>query len=168
MTRVALALGSNLYRQVSMTHAMLKLQKVLTDISCSDVYETVPLHAKGPDYYNAVIVGNTGLSLDALLAFTKNTEKEMGRGDWYDQYGNRLSIRCLDIDILLYGDVISEYPELPRTDIFKYSFVTVPLASLVPHLVPPGGNRSVTELAASMSYDNLRPVKDLNLSLIGH
>ncbi|WP_294495814.1 2-amino-4-hydroxy-6-hydroxymethyldihydropteridine diphosphokinase [uncultured Ruminobacter sp.] len=167
MTKVALALGSNLYRQVSLTHAMLKLRSVLTDMSCSEVYETVPLHAKGPKFYNAVVTGSTELSLEELMTFTKDTEKEMGRGDWYDRFGSRLSIRCLDIDVLLYGNVISEQPELPRSDIFKYSFVTVPLASLSPELTPPGCDRNVRSLAEAMSTDNLVPVSWLKLDAIG-
>ena len=167
MTKVALALGSNLYRQVSLTHAVLRLGSIMTGMSCSGVYETEPLHAKGPNFYNAVVIGDTDLSLSELMAFTKNTEKEMGRGDWYDQYGNRLSIRCLDIDVLLYGNEVSEYPELPRSDIFKYAFVMVPLASMVPSLIPPGCDRTVKDLADAMSRDGLRPVSDLDLDVIG-
>ncbi len=169
MTKAALAIGSNMCRHVALTHAVLRLSAVMTGIACSAVYETAPLRADGPDYYNAALVGETDLSLGELFALTKEIEREMGRADWRDPRGNLRSVRCLDIDILLFGGATGRYPELPRSDIWKYPFVAIPLASLEPDLVPPGGSATLGAIAAGMSAAGLRPAPwpDLNGILSG-
>lgn len=167
MTKIALALGSNMHRQVSLTHAVLKLNEVLHNPVYSSVYETVPLHAKGPEFYNAVVIGETDLTLADLISLTKKIERDMGRTDWYDASGNRISIRCLDIDILLYGDMVSEEPDVPREDIYKYPFATIPLLEVDAGLVIPDTGKSITEIASGMNTSGLKLIAETNLNVIG-
>lgn len=166
MNKIVLALGSNICRQVALTHAVKSLNKVLVNTVYSDVYQSVPLHAKGPDFYNAVVCGETELSLPEILAFTKKTEQEMGRYPWNDNQGETHSIRCLDIDILLFNDVISEEPQLPREDVFKYDFVVIPLVSIAPNIIPPGSSLTIKEISKNFTNHNLQIVDNCDLAAI--
>jgi 2-amino-4-hydroxy-6-hydroxymethyldihydropteridine diphosphokinase len=52
--------------------------------------------------------------------------------------------RTLDLDIVLYGDVVSSKPSLPREDIYKYAFVI------------PNDGRTVTKIRQTMNnFDSL-------------
>ncbi len=166
MTQVYLAIGSNISRIVSLTHAVLELRKILTDMHCSPVYESTPLHAKGPNFYNAVIVGNTTLELIELLKRTKEIESNLGRQVWLSPSYEKMSLRCLDIDILLYGEQISEEPEIPRRDLKNYDFVIKPMIDLAPSLVIPGTEITMQEISAKHDLKKLKTVTDFNLNNI--
>lgn len=150
---IYLALGSNICRQVALTHAMLQLSKIMSNISCSMVYESVPLHTKGPNFYNAVMKGTTDLELDDFLSRTKDIEAVLGRMRWIDNESNVQNIRCLDIDILLFDDIVSEIPQLPREDVFKYDFVVIPLLELDAELTIQ--NKHIKDIAEDFKNSNL-------------
>jgi 2-amino-4-hydroxy-6-hydroxymethyldihydropteridine diphosphokinase len=68
----------------------------------------------------------------------------------------RFAPRTLDIDLLLYGDLILDEPPLrvPRADILKYSFVLGPLAEIAPDLRHPETGRLITEHWAEFDKDS--------------
>ena len=45
--------------------------------------------------------------------------------------------RTLDIDLLLFGNLVSEEHNIPRNDIIKYGFVLKPLCDIEPDLIHP-------------------------------
>jgi 2-amino-4-hydroxy-6-hydroxymethyldihydropteridine diphosphokinase len=161
---IYLALGSNICRQVALTHAMLQLSKIMNNISCSLVYESVPLHAKGPNFYNAVIKGTTDLELDDFLSRTKEIECSLGCMQWIDNESKVQNIRCLDIDILLFDDIVSDTPQLPREDVFKYDFVVFPLVELEEELMIQ--NKLIKDIAENFKNSNLTVCKNVNLQEI--
>lgn len=166
MSKIYLAIGSNMHRHHSFTRAKVYLKDFLSDIEYSSVYESVPLHAIGPNFYNAVICGNTDLSLAEIYTRTKQIEKEIGRADWVDKEGKIHSIRCLDIDILLYDSVVcnTEKLELPRSDIYKYEFVAVPLAEIAPTLVPVTFDKSMYDIAKAVDSNLLKKIDNFDLA----
>jgi 7,8-dihydro-6-hydroxymethylpterin-pyrophosphokinase len=92
-------------------------------------------------------VGSTGLAPEALLAVCKALERAAGR-----QRGLRFGPRPLDVDILLWGDRVSDRPELtlPHPRLRGRRFVLEPLAEIAPDLrVPPDGV-TVSELLARL------------------
>ncbi len=127
MTRVAIALGSNLGdRRAHLTFAISRLRKILTDVRVSSIHETAPEGVDGPqpDYLNAVVAGFTTLSPFALLQTLLAIERERGR--------TRPSLRAsrtLDLDLILYGDEVIDTPELtvPHPRYLEREFVTKPL-----------------------------------------
>ena len=166
MTEVYLALGSNIRRTASLFHAVKRLSGVLQGARCSRVYRSVPHNnARGPEFYNAVIMGITELSLPELFDLTKAAEAEMGRENWTSPAGETFFLRCLDIDILTYGDTVSAKPELPRSDLTRYPFVVQPVLELEPDFRIPGRGGYLRDLAAPECLEPLDIVPDLHLEV---
>jgi 2-amino-4-hydroxy-6-hydroxymethyldihydropteridine diphosphokinase len=98
----------------------------------SSLYRTAPIESSGPDYFNAVAEISTALSPQALLAALQALEQQAGRQRPY-----RNAPRTLDLDILLYGDVTLDGPDLviPHPRMYARAFVLVPLAEIAPSRV---------------------------------
>jgi 2-amino-4-hydroxy-6-hydroxymethyldihydropteridine diphosphokinase len=82
------------------------------------------------------------LSTEALLLVLRVTTfagRERGSKKW--------ASRTLDIDLLLYNDLIcDEQPvRVPREDILKYSFVLRPMAELAPNVLHPVTGKTMLE-----------------------
>lgn len=161
MNTVYLALGSNMHRHKSL-HAALEYIAKSADIEkASHVYESIPLHAKGPNFYNMVIKVSTCYSLKMFYDLTKDIEAVMGRDNCVDSLGNTQSIRCLDIDILLFNNVTRKTnPQLPREDIFKYDFVVVPLYEISPDLIIESAQTNIAQIYETFKEHNLKVVAD--------
>jgi len=144
--RVALALGSNLGdRFAHLDYAVSRLQTLLRQLKVSQYQETAPVGVTGPQplYLNAAAVGMTDRSprdvLEALLAI----ERERGR-----QRPHANAPRTLDLDLILYGDLVVEEPGLvvPHPRFRERRFVLDPLAEIAPDLVDPVSGARVGEL----------------------
>ena len=89
-----------------------------------------------PEFLNAVFEGETDLAPYDLLDYIHTLEDKAGRdrarAGWKGP-------RPLDIDILLYGGMVSDDPvlTLPHPGIRERGFVLIPLAELAPHLTDP-------------------------------
>jgi 2-amino-4-hydroxy-6-hydroxymethyldihydropteridine diphosphokinase len=94
--------------------------------------ETLPGHAAGDDYVNAVAQIETQLSAPALLQALQALEQRQGRERPY-----RNAPRSLDLDLLLYGDAQIDSPQLqvPHPRMYSRAFVLLPLAEIAPHSV---------------------------------
>ncbi len=114
----------------------------------SPLYRTAPVGGPPqPDYLNAVAVGRTSLAPLALLGVLHRIEWEAGRR----RSSLRDGPRPLDLDLLLYGDLVLDLPGLvvPHPRIATRRFVLAPLADLRPDLVVPGTGRTVSALLAA-------------------
>lgn len=94
--------------------------------------ETLPGHAPGGDYINAVVSVNTLLSAPALLQHLQQLEQSAGRQRAYIN-----APRTLDLDLLLYGSgsIASATLTVPHPRMWQRAFVLVPLAEIAPELV---------------------------------
>ena len=148
LPKVYLALGGNLgSRRLALAQARKALQKVAHGpLSASSLYETEPM-GPGPQrrYLNQCISINCSLSPRDLLRYCKDTEKELGR-----RHREKWGPREIDIDILwMEGETCdSDDLKIPHPGIPHRPFVLIPLAELSPHLILPGFEASVAELAA--------------------
>jgi 2-amino-4-hydroxy-6-hydroxymethyldihydropteridine diphosphokinase len=130
-----IALGANLGDAcATLTQAFDDLAKLrqTSVVRRSSLYRTAPIESSGPDYFNAVAEISTALSPQALLAALQALEQKAGRQRPY-----RNAPRTLDLDILLYGDVTLESPDLviPHPRMYARAFVLVPLAEIAPSRV---------------------------------
>ncbi len=119
--------------------------KCLTVERLSQVYETEPAYVNDqPRYLNMVLQARTSLDPQALLECLKTVERNMGRAP-----SLRWGPRPIDLDILLFGDLLVESPDLhiPHARLHERPFVLRPLAELAPDLIPPGLTMTVGELA---------------------
>jgi 2-amino-4-hydroxy-6-hydroxymethyldihydropteridine diphosphokinase len=150
MTRVYLGLGINLgEREQNLTIALARLQERLRLVAVSSLYETVPWGvADQPPFLNAAVAAETDLSPAELLVFIKGVEREMGR-----QPSGHWGPRLIDIDILLYGDLVLQTPDLviPHPRLAERAFVLVPLAEIAPDAVHPVYQQTLQALLARVS-----------------
>ena len=130
-----LALGANLGdAQATIRQAIVAVQNWPHTrlLKASSLYRTAPVDADGPDYINAVVEVQTGLSPLELLHHCQLQEQAAGRQRPY-----RNAPRTLDMDIVLYADQHVDLPELsvPHPRMWQRAFVLVPLAEIAPEKV---------------------------------
>ena len=145
MTRVYLGLGSNLGdRLAHLRWAREAIATRLQVVAASSLYETEPWgYAEQPAFLNQVLAVETAIPPHALLTFLKAIETALGRKPTF-RYGPRV----IDLDILLYGDLVLETPHLtiPHPRLHRRAFVLVPLAEIAPNLVHPVLQRPIADL----------------------
>jgi 2-amino-4-hydroxy-6-hydroxymethyldihydropteridine diphosphokinase len=142
----AVALGSNLgERRAHLDYAVSRLRPTLVNLRVSRYYETEPIGVAGPQplFLNAAAVGETSLSATQLLAALMAIEQERGRERPFQN-----AARTLDLDLILFGDLVMETPALtvPHPRFRERRFVLEPLAEIAPRLVDPITGSSVGEL----------------------
>ena len=130
-----LALGANLGdAQATIRQAIAAVQNWPHTrlLKASSLYRTAPVDADGPDYINAVVEVQTGLSPLELLHHCQLQEQAAGRQRPY-----RNAPRTLDMDLVLYADQRVDLPELsvPHPRMWQRAFVLVPLAEIAPEKV---------------------------------
>lgn len=134
--RVALGLGSNLGdRWLLLATGVARLRELDPVALVSSVYETAPIGGpseQGP-YLNCVVVLETDLSPIELLDLAHELETAADRVRTV-----RFGPRTLDVDVLAYGDVRSDDPDLtlPHPRMYERAFVLAPLEEVAPDLVP--------------------------------
>jgi 2-amino-4-hydroxy-6-hydroxymethyldihydropteridine diphosphokinase len=143
------ALGSNLGDREAHLRAAIAALAAHPEIrveAVSTLYETAPVGPppQGP-YLNAVVRLRTRLAARALLARLLEIEAAAGRV----RAGQRWSARSLDLDLLLYGELLLDEPGLclPHPRLHERAFVLEPLCELAPQLVHPRLGTSIAELA---------------------
>ncbi len=126
-------------------------------VKSSSIYETEPWGvADQPLFLNQVIEGETELTALGLLRFLKQIEQEMGRTETI-----RFGPRLIDLDVLLYGELQMQTPELtiPHPRMTQRAFVLVPLAEIAPRLQIPGTGMTVKEALAGMELTSVRKLE---------
>ena len=113
-------------------------------VKASSLYRTAPFEAQGPDFINAVVLLQTQLSPLELLHALQDLELQSGRERPYVN-----APRTLDLDVVFYGDVVLETPELtlPHPRWQARAFVLLPLAEVWPERVSAAQLAAVQEQA---------------------
>ena len=169
MTRVALGLGANLGDRVAaLQGAVDLLAPLLRDAAVSSVYETAPVGgpADQPGYANAVLVGDSDLDPHALLVAAHEAEDA-----WHRTREERWGPRTLDVDVLAYGDLVLDDPDLvlPHPRAHERGFVLVPWAEVDADAAIVGHGAVVDLAAEAMASDGAGAVRrrdDVALALV--
>ena len=155
-----LSLGSNLGdRRANLDTAIQRLAAIGDIVVVSSIYETEPMEVTDqPWFLNCALSLRTAVSAGELLTFMLRVEKEMGRVRTQPK-GPRL----IDLDILLFDDLVSHSPRLrvPHPALHERRFVLQPLAEIAPLARHPVLNRTIEELLQAL------PAGDAQVRRIG-
>ena len=141
------ALGANIgepLRQIEAGFAALAALPGTRLLLRSSLYRSAPVgYADQPDFINAVAMIETALAPHALLDALLEIERAHGR---VREFPN--APRTLDLDIVIYDDVVLQEPGLtiPHARMLERAFVMVPLAEIAADILVPGHGR-VRDLA---------------------
>ena len=140
MPTVYLGLGSNIEPQKNLGLGLKELEKRFGQLEKSSVYRSKAYGFDGDDFLNMVVGLETGLPPGEIYDQTEEIQRMAGR----DRVARGYSSRALDIDLLLYDDLVVNEPpiRLPRPDVLRFGFVLGPLAEIASKLLHPETHQS--------------------------
>lgn len=143
MACVFLGLGSNVDAEDNLRLAITELRSRFGELELSPVYQSAALGFDGDDFLNLVLRLTTDENPHELLGQFEAIHRLAGRTRGRQRYTSR----PLDIDLLLYDDLVESEPplRLPRGDILEYGFVLKPLAEIAPDHVHPETGRTFSQ-----------------------
>ncbi|HWY21033.1 MAG TPA: 2-amino-4-hydroxy-6-hydroxymethyldihydropteridine diphosphokinase [Candidatus Acidoferrum sp.] len=149
-----LSLGSNVGdREGQLRDALGRLGASGRVVVVSSVYETEPVElTQQPWFLNCAVALETRQNPQGLMAAILKIEEEMGR-----RRVQKKGPRSIDIDILLFGDMIVESRELtvPHPAMQERRFVLEPLAEIAPEVVHPVLKKTIRELRDALPAGQL-------------
>lgn len=133
--KVYLGIGSNIDPELNLRRGIAELRRHFGELQLSKVYRNAAVGFKAADFLNLVVGLRCKDTPAEIHAQIEAIHRLVGR----ERHAVKLASRPLDIDLLLYDDLVIDDPPLrvPRPDILDYDFVLRPLAELAPHLVHP-------------------------------
>jgi len=152
-----LLLGGNIGDRMDFLNRCIELlrSRVGHFVAMSSVYESEPWGFESSQWFlNQVVAVETNLNPNTLLEKTKKIEKDLGRnkgGGKLHRGGGKprpYEARTMDIDILLYGDIVINTPDLiiPHPRMSERMFVLKPMAEIAPDLVHPVQHITIADL----------------------
>lgn len=142
--RAWLSLGSNLEPERHLRAALLELRARFGELSVSPTYRFPAVGFEGPDFLNLAVGLDSDLDPFALDDWLHALEDRHGRRRDVPRY----SSRTLDIDIVLFDDLVLGGPghlEIPRKEL-AHAFVLKPLADIAADVCEPLSGRTIGAL----------------------
>jgi 2-amino-4-hydroxy-6-hydroxymethyldihydropteridine diphosphokinase len=129
VARVYVSIGSNIDRERNIGLALQQLGDEYGPLLRSSVFESAAVGFDSAPFYNLVVGFDTELPPRQVQEHLHGIEAASGR-----ERTGELSARTLDLDLLLYDDLVIDEGrlKLPRADITRYAFVLYPLAEIAP------------------------------------
>jgi 2-amino-4-hydroxy-6-hydroxymethyldihydropteridine diphosphokinase len=144
--RAYLSLGSNIDAERWLGAAVRELRARFGEIDVSPVYRSAAVGFDGPDFLNLAVAIDSDLAPEALNDWLHALEDRHGRIRGGARYGSR----TLDVDIVLYDDLVLSGKgnlKLPRGEL-RHAFVLKPMADIAPSVRHPVDGRTMAELWA--------------------
>ncbi len=159
MVECAIALGSNQGDSLNILESSLAALNQIPGINLqqtSSWYQTKPVGTPQaqPDYLNGCALLSAEQTPEELLAILQATEIQFGRVG-----KGTLQPRTLDLDLLLYGDLVLNTPNLtiPHPRMRDRAFVLVPLAEIAPDWIEPVSGTKIAKLLRSVDTSGVQP-----------
>jgi len=139
-----ISIGSNIDKDIHIPSSIAALQKQFGKIVQSSLYETEAVGFEGDDFINLIVQFESNLDAKSVAKILRQIE--LGHGRTRDS--RKYAARTLDLDLVLYGDLIVSDGRLqiPRDEIEKYAFVLEPLAEIAANLLHPVSKKSYGQL----------------------
>lgn len=154
MPTAYISIGSNIERDKNIPSSLAALRQCFGALKVSSIYESEPVGFTGAAFYNLVVGFESDLEVKTLAKQLRQIELEHGR----TREAQKFSARTLDLDLILYGDLIISDGRLqiPRDEIERYAFVLEPLAEIAPDLTHPISGKSYARLWQEFDKSNLQ------------
>jgi dihydroneopterin aldolase/2-amino-4-hydroxy-6-hydroxymethyldihydropteridine diphosphokinase len=160
MTRAFVAVGSNIEPERNVERGLGRLARSVRVDRLSTFYRTSPVDGRrSPPFINGMVELTTELDpLMLKLTVLRAIESELGRQRTGDKYADR----TLDLDLVLYGDLVSSSPELvlPDPELAQRPFLAFPLLELDPELRLPGSRVPLHQLVVALGSSDLQPLME--------
>ena len=161
MAKIYLGLGSNVEPEKYLQLGIRELCLQFGVLEMSNIYRSKAVGFNGADFLNLVLGLDSDLSANEIHQAIEDIHGLAGR-----QRGeSRFAARTLDIDLLLYDDLVIDVAPIrvPRADILKYSFVLGPLAEIASDLRHPETGRLITDHWAEFDQES-HPIVAVSVS----
>lgn len=163
--KAAISLGSNLGESpIILEKALQTLEQTSVIIieKISSWYETLPVGPAQPNYINGCAIIQTQLSPQNLLTTLLEIETKFGR-----IRAERWGARTLDLDLILYENLIFNTPQLqiPHPRMKERAFVLLPLAEIAPNWIEPVTGKTITELLKEIDKSGIIKKIELNTEI---
>lgn len=164
MPVIFIGIGANIEPDTHIRVALQLLARVGRVQGVSTIYRTAALGGRiQPPFLNGVVAMETSLPPLAVKAALRAIEAELGRVRTADRY----AARTIDLDLLLYDDLVlcTEELTLPDPDIRHRAFLAIPLAELAPGLVLPDNGMRIEEIAEKLAEQPMEPLAKFTATL---
>ena len=157
MSVVYFSLGTNLGEKYAlMKQAILHIEKRIGHVDAqSAFYETEPWGFQSENkFLNSAVKVTTSLAPLQILDETQQIEREMGR--MHKSVGGQYSDRLIDIDMLMYDDLVmqTDVLTLPHPLMHERLFVMEPLAEIAPMTIHPVFGETIENLLFKLKQKN--------------
>jgi 2-amino-4-hydroxy-6-hydroxymethyldihydropteridine diphosphokinase len=143
MSQVYLSIGTNIDRELNLNNGLTAIENLFGQLTLSSLFESEAVGFDGSPFYNMVVGFQTDLNIDELSKTLRSIEVKYGR----EINAKKFSPRTLDLDILLYDDLILASPvQIPRDEITFNAFVLWPLSEIAPEAIHPTLNKNYKSL----------------------
>lgn len=144
MKDVYVAAGSNVEPEKYLARALRELAAAYGPLTLSPAYRNQAVGFEGADFINLVVGFRTEDEVAAVRRQLQKVEAACDR----PVDAPKWAPRTMDLDILLFGDRVSDEPglKIPRPDLIKRPYMLKPIADIAPDVLHPTLGKTMREL----------------------
>lgn len=144
MTDVYVAAGSNVEPEKYLARALRELAAAYGPLTLSPAYRNQAVGFSGDDFINLVVGFRTEDDVGQVRQQLQKIEAACDRPPDAPKW----AARTMDLDILLFGELVSDEPglKIPRPDLIKRPYVLRPIADIAPDVRHPTLGKTMREL----------------------
>ena len=149
MTAVLVAAGSNVEPIGNLRRALEALERHFAPLTVSNAYANAAVGFEGEEFVNLVVGFETSAPVQDVLARLHKAEAACGR----PREAPKWAPRTMDLDVLLFGDLVCDELRLPRPDLLRRPYMLGPAAEIAPDTVHPTAGRTLEALWLEMQRE---------------